>query len=209
MTKSRIVIALFVLAGAILGGLLGALATPEASRYTASANVALLPGRDLTPAEASSFWDVLTRGQVTRTAAIVYDDSRWLPSAAKAANVPQSELTLTAAALPETTMLRVTVTAPSSAAAETGLNDVLTTATAEVTSLAAPYFVDVLWPQKGTAVQAFASSRVQVAAAGALGGLLVAGGIGWFIVRRRSTPSARGDRTPEPPELRVEENLRG
>ncbi len=197
MTKRRVVIAVVALIGAFIGALLGAFVAPQASRYTASANVALLPGPDLTTVEASNFWEVLTRGQVTRTAAIVYNDPRWLPSAAKAANVPQSKLTLAAAALPETTMLAVTVTAASPAAAEAGLQDVLTTATSDVTSLAAPYLVKVLWPPAGSAVRVPAPSRPQVAAAGALGGLLVGGGIGWFVLRRRPSPAALGEKHPE------------
>ncbi len=197
MTKRRIVIAIFALIGAVLGAGLGALGAPHASRYTASANVALLPAPDLTTVEASSFWEVLTRGQVSRTAAIVYNDSRWLPSAAKAANVPQSELTLTAAALPETTMLTVTLTAGSAAAVEAALNDVLTTATPEVTSLVIPYLVKVLWPPKGSAIPVYAPGRAQFAAAGALGGLLVGGSIGWFVMRRRRSPAAVGDHSDE------------
>lgn len=185
MNKRRIVIAVFALAGALVGALLAAMVAPQSSRYTASANVALLPGPGLTTVEASDFWEVLTRGQVTRTAAIVYDDSRWLASAAETADVAQQDLTLTAAARPETTMIVVSVTAPSSAAAEAALNDVLTTATPEVSSLAAPYFVKVLWPQQGSAAPVGVPGRLQFAAAGALGGLLVGGSVGWFVMRRR------------------------
>ncbi len=44
---------------------------------------------------------------------MLYNDPRWLPSAANAAKVPQSELALTAAALPDTTIVTVTVDAGS------------------------------------------------------------------------------------------------
>jgi capsular polysaccharide biosynthesis protein len=185
MTRFRIVIAVFALVGAVIGAGLGYLLAPEAHRYTASANVAVLPAANLTTEEASSFWDVLTRGQVGRTAAVLYDDPRWLPSAANAAKVPESELTLTAAALPETTMVSVTVTARSPAAAESALNDVLTTATGEVTSLTAPYAVKVIWPPKGSATPVPIAGRSQLAAAGALGGLLVGGALAWFGLRSR------------------------
>ena len=190
MTKHRIGIAVAALVGAALGVVLGFVAAPHSSRYTASADIALVPAADLTTVEASNFWEVLTRGQISRTAAVVYADPRWLPSAANAAKVPQSELTLDAAALPETTVLTVTVTAHSSAAAEAALNGVLTTATPEVTSLVAPYVVKVMWPPKGSATPVPAPSRAQVAAAGALGGLLVGGSIGWFVIRRRSNSSS-------------------
>ena len=140
---------------------------------------------------------MLTRGQVTRTAALVYDDPRWLPSAAKAANVSQRELTLTAAAVPETTMLVVTVTADSPGATEAALNDVLNAATANVTSLVQPYVVKVLWPPQGSAVRVPEPSRVQVGAAAALGGLLIGGGLGWFFWRRRTGAVAPAGRPSE------------
>jgi capsular polysaccharide biosynthesis protein len=184
MTKRRIIIvAAIALIGAVLGAGLGAIAAPTPDRYTVSANVVMVPPTDLTTAESSSFWDVLTGGQVTRTAAIVYDDARWLPSAAKAAGVPQSDLTVTAAALPDTTVATVTVTAGSSAAAEAALNDVLTTAAPEVAAVTAPFQAKVL-PTQGSAQPVYVPGRTQVAAAGALAGLLVGGSIGWFLVRR-------------------------
>ncbi|TPG34232.1 hypothetical protein [Mycolicibacterium hodleri] len=188
MSRRRVVIALCAVVGAILGAVLGVVVAPQSSRYSASANVALLPAPDLTTVEASNFWEVLTRGQVTRTAAIVYGDPRWLPSAAKAANVAPGNLTLSAAALPETTMLSVTITADSAKAAESALTDTLNTATPDVTSLVAPYLVKILWPPQGNAVPVAAPGRLQVAAAAAFGGLLMGGGIGWLVARRRRDP---------------------
>src|SRR3569623_1997508 len=108
MAKYRVTLAAFAVIGALLGAALGYVLAPHPHRYQASARVALLPAPDLTIAEASPFWEVLTRGQITRTAAVLYNDPRWLPSAANAAKVPQSELSLTSAALPATTILTVT-----------------------------------------------------------------------------------------------------
>lgn len=192
MTKRRLMMAAFALIGAILGAGLGAVAAPTASRYIAEANVAFVPAPQLTMVEASDFWEVLTRGQVTRTAAIVYDDSRWLSPAATAAKVSPDDLTLTAAALPETTILTVTVTASSAKAAETALYNVLVAATPEVSSLAAPYFVKVLWPPENSAHPEPSPGRTQVAAAGAVGGLLAGGGFGWLILRRRGGTDVPG-----------------
>lgn len=185
MTKRRITVALLALVGAILGGLIGATLGASSSRYVATANVAFLPAPELTSEEASSFWEVLTRGQITRTAAIVYDDPRWLSDAAAKAGVSRDDLTLTAAALPDTTVLSVTVTAGSPDAAETALNTVLATATPEASSLTAPFFVKVMWPNENSAWAEPAPSRTQLAAAGAVGGLLLGGGAGWFLQRRR------------------------
>jgi hypothetical protein len=186
MTKQRRFIAVLALVGAILGAVLGALAVSGPSRYSAAANVAFLPAPELTTVEASNFWEVLTRGQVTRTAAIVYDDARWLTPAAEAAKVPRGELNLDAVALPETTMLTVTVTAGSPEAAEAALTSVLTTATPEVSSLASPYSVKVLWPQENSAWAEPGPGRLQLAAAGGLGGLLIGAGIGWLVQARRT-----------------------
>ena len=188
MTKLRFVIILFALIGAVLGAIFGALAAPTAERYKATAYIALIPGPDLTTVESSSFWEVLTRGQITRTAAIVYDDTRWLPSAAKAANVRQSELTIAASALPNTSVFSVTVKANSSAAAEAALSDVLIKAAPQVASVTQPFVAKLLAPTEGTAYPVPLPPRTQFAAAGGLAGLLVGGGIGWYFLRRRLGP---------------------
>ncbi|GFM19196.1 MULTISPECIES: hypothetical protein [Mycobacteriaceae] len=192
MTKRRITVVVLALIGAVLGAAIGAVLGASSSRYVAMANVAFLPAPELSSEEASSFWEVLTRGQITRTAAIIYDDPRWLSEAAADAGVPRDDLTLAASALPDTTMLSVTVTAGSPDAAETALNTVLVTATPEVSSLAAPFFVKVLWPTENSSWAEPAPSRTQLAAAGALGGLLLGAGVGWFLQRRRPTAEMPG-----------------
>lgn len=185
MTRYRRTIAVFALIGAVVGAVLGFFLAPRSHWYQASANVALLPAPDLTTEQSSAFWEVLTRGQVSRTAAVLYNDQRWVPSAANAAKVAPADLSLSAAALPDTTIVVVTVVAHSAAAAETGLNDVLTQATPDVTALAAPYAVKVLWPPENNALPLPSPRRSQVGAAVALGGLLIGGGIGWFVARSR------------------------
>ena len=190
MRKAGVLVVLAALAGAVVGAAIGFFGVPHPSRYELSANVAFLPAADLTTVEASSFWEVLTRGQITRTAAVVYGDPRWVASAASAAKLPQSEVSVTAAALPDTTVLKVTATANSAAGAEAVLNDVVTNATTEVTSLVAPYSVKVLMPPKGGAVPVPAPTGTQLAAAGAVGGLLIGGGVGLVVARRRTRSTA-------------------
>lgn len=185
MSKQRIAVIVCALIGAVLGAGLGFKLAPNPQRYEISAKIGLMPAANLTTEKASAFWEVLTRGQVTRTAAVLYGDHRWLPTAAKAAQVHSSELRLTAMALPETTFVEVTVEAGSAAAAEAALTDVLNTATPEVTSVIIPYAVKILWPPPNSARAVAAPSGTQVAAAGAFGGLLLGAGIGWFVARSR------------------------
>lgn len=184
----RFAIPLFAVIGALLGAALGYLLTPDAGSSKATADVAFLPAPNLTTVEASNFWEVLTRGQVSRTAAVLYEDPRWVGSAAEAAGVQADELTITAAAVPETTIVAVTVQAKSGEAAEAALNDVLTTATPEVASLTSPYTVRVLWPPKGSAVPVGLPGRTQIMAAGAVAGLMVGGAAGWAVIRRSRVP---------------------
>ena len=192
MTKRRLIICAFALMGALVGGVLGVMVAPDGTRYKISTNVALVPPPNLSTTESSGLWEVLTGGQINRNAAIVYADPRWSPSAANAAKVPQGDLVLTAAALPETTLLIITATASSAAGAEAALNDLPTTATPEVASLAAPYFVKVIWPPKGSAVALPSSDPTQMGGAGALGGLLLGGGIGVLGLRWRRGPGNLG-----------------
>jgi hypothetical protein len=88
----------------------------------------------------------------------------------------------------------VTVVSRSAAAAESGLNDVLNHATPDVTALAAPYAVKVMWPPEGNALPIRGARRSQVAAAVALGGLLIGGGGGWLFVRSRDRRNAAASR---------------
>lgn len=185
MTKQRRTIAAFAVIGALIGAALGFLLAPRSHLYEASANVALLPAPNLTTEQSSAFWEVLTRGQVPRTAAVLYNDERWLPSAANAAKVKRNEISVGAAALPDTTIVNIAVYSTSAAAAEAGLNDILNQATPDVAALAEPFAVKVLWPPKGNAVPLPGPRRSQFGAAAGLGGLLVGAGIGWFVVRSR------------------------
>ena len=198
MTKKRVTIAVFALVGAFVAGALGYFLAPQPSRYQAMATVVLLPPPDLTPAVSSSFWEVLTQGQVSRTAAVLYNEPRWRTSAAKAANVARSELTVTAMALPDTTVLTVTVEAGSPAAAESALLDVLNTATPEVSALATPYNVKVLWPPPASSYPVPVPGPTQVGAAGGLLGLMVGGGIGWLYLRPRSRRSEAAGQSVAP-----------
>ena len=64
----------------------------------------------------SAFWSVLNRGQMTRQAAILFQDPRWIPDVAAAADVPDEDVTLQSYVLADTIVLKVTVITTSPAA---------------------------------------------------------------------------------------------
>jgi len=176
--------AIGLVAGAVVGLLM-----PISTTYHATAQIAMIPGTNLTTADASGFWDVLTQGQIPRTAAAIYSDPRWVASAASAAGVDPAELSLTAGALPETTMVSITADAPTAHAAEAAVADLLAKAGPEVTAVLAPFQVRVVSPPNGAS--AVTTSRKQLMLAGALGGLMlgaIAGiGVRWLRSRRDQT----------------------
>ncbi|MCG7607495.1 hypothetical protein BA059_11020 [Mycolicibacterium sp. (ex Dasyatis americana)] len=174
---------------AVLGLVVGALAGflfPVSTTYRATAQVALVPGPNLTTADASAYWEVLTQGQVSRTAAAVFADPRWAASAAQAAEVDESSVVLTAGAVPDTTMVSITADAPSAHAAEAAVADLLAKATPEVAAVSAPFQVRVVSPPDGA--YAMSTPRSQLILAGALGGLMfgavVGIGVTWLRSRR-------------------------
>lgn len=180
---------------AVIGLVVGAAAGflfPVSTTYRATAQVALVPGPNLTTADASAYWEVLTQGQVSRTAAAVFADPRWASSAAGAAEVDESSLIVTAGAVPDTTMVSITADAPSAHAAQAAVADLLAKATPEVAAVSAPFQVRVVSPPSDA--DATATPRSQLIMAGALGGLMIgaAAGIGVTWLRsRRSNASHR------------------
>ncbi len=81
----RPIVAIAAVIGVLIGGAVGML-VPLTTHYRATAQVAMVPpGANLTTADASAYWEVLTQGQVSHTAATVFSDPRWTPSAVSAA----------------------------------------------------------------------------------------------------------------------------
>ena len=193
LERSRVMLMLGIVCGAVLGALI-ALAWPsDGTRYRAEAEVALLPAPNLPIAESASFWEVLTSGQVSKTAAIVYqNEARWLPSAAQAAGVPTSDLTLTAAEIPDTSIVSVAVEGPSEQAATRALDDVLRTANPQVARVSAPFVVNVMWPAQGSAEQVAGASTLQIVAAGLFGGAIVGAGVALLLNRWARRRTLRG-----------------
>ncbi|MUM05410.1 hypothetical protein B5P44_11530 [Mycobacterium sp. CBMA 213] len=179
----------------MVGALVGLL-FPLSVHYEASAQVALVPGPALNAAEASSFWEVLSQGQVSRTAATVFRDPRWLPAAQAAAGVPADQLNVTVGAVPDTTLVSITANAPTAHAAQAGVRGLLDAATGEVGAVSAPFQVRVVsGPDTATSLT---TSRTQVIAAAAFAGVLI-GATAMFAVvwRRGQVPRAAGRRSDE------------
>lgn len=177
-------VAIFAIIGGVLGGIAGT-QLPNAPTYRATAQVALVPGPDLTTADSSAYWEVLTQGQVPRTAATVLSDPRWHAGAAAAAGVDPSELTLSAGAVPDTTVVSITADAPSEHAAQSAVADLLEKATPEVKAVSAPFQLRVISPPSTTAM---ATSPIQLILIGGIIGLILGGvvgiGVTWLRSRR-------------------------
>lgn len=158
------------LAGALLGGIIGAIAAPKPTHFSATATVVISPDYTKSGGDMQAFWSVLNRGQVTRQAAILFQDAHWIPKAATAADVQASDVTLQSYMLPETMMVKITVITTSLHAADAALNELLSTAVPAVEKVISPFAVGVVWPLPRSARPLPVPGRSQVAAAGALGG---------------------------------------
>lgn len=186
------IVAICTVLGALIGGAVGML-VPLTTHYQAVAQIAMVPGPDLTTADASAYWEVLTQGQISRTAASVFNDPRWVPSAASAAGVDASQITLTAGAVPSTTIVSVTVDGSTAESVQAALFDLLDKALPEVTAVSVPFTARVV--SQPISVTATSVPRMQAGLAGVFGGLVIGAAVGIGISWLRS----RGkDATAEP-----------
>jgi len=196
MAKPRTVIVVFALVGAFFGAVLGVLAAPKPTHFSATATVVMSPDSTKAGGEMTAFWSVLNRGQATRQAASLFQDPRWIPDVAAAANVPQDDVKLESYMLPETMIVKVTVITTSLDAADTALNELLVTALPAVEALVPPFTVGVMWPLPHTAKPLPLPSKSQVAASGAmwggLAGFLLAAAYGRWDRHKRALHSPAG-----------------
>lgn len=156
--------------------------TGQAERFRAQTTVAMLPAPNVAGSDVSNYWEVLNRGQATRSAAIVLEDGRWLDDAAAAAGVPKSSLTVTAGAIPDTTLITVSVEADSAKAAEAGLQSVLGHALNQAAQVSGPFKLEVIASPEGSA-QPQSPRPVELVAAFGVAGLLVGAGAGLLVSR--------------------------
>lgn len=181
---------------ALAGGLLGVIGAHgfngRPGQYSAGATLAMLPGPEVQVAETPAFWEVLNDGQATRTAAMVIGDDRWLVAAASAAGVPSSTITLTAGAVPQTTLISVTVKAGSAAAARAALDSVLVDAVGFAAKASGPFELQTV---AAPAPKPLRPSDTQMLAALGGAGILIGAGSGVLISRSaRKRAGSVGDR---------------
>ncbi|MFV8165929.1 hypothetical protein ACNQVK_28160 [Mycobacterium sp. 134] len=183
LARMWVVATLLAMIGLLAGVLAAVVLTGrEPSRYTAEATLAMLPSQQVPVTQAPGFWEVLSRGQATRSAAIVLADPKWLISGSAAAGVPESELQLEAGAIPDTTLITVRMSANSAAVAETAMNKVLADSLVPAASATGPFRLEVVSAPDGSAKSA-APARTQMFGALGIAGLLVGGGAGLLVSR--------------------------
>jgi hypothetical protein len=177
------------LAGLLVGVLVAVQVTSAPPRYRATSPLALLPGPQLAAAELPDYWEVLSRGQATRTSALVLGQPRWLAAAAIDSGEPAAGLALAAGAIPDTSLISVTVEADTSKAAELALRSVIQSASREAAGVSGPFALNVVGAPEGSAVS-LAPDEAPVLVAGGLAGLLMGAGLG-LVVERGLTARAR------------------
>ncbi|MET4430129.1 MULTISPECIES: hypothetical protein [unclassified Mycolicibacterium] len=182
---------------ALLGLLAGVVAAAtligrESERFTAEATLAMLPSQQVPVTQAPGFWEVLSRGQATRSAAIVLADPKWLAAAAGAAAVPESDLSLEAGAIADTTLISVTVQANSVPSAQQVLDSVVQQAIVPAASASGPFRLEVV--RSTVSATGSEPTRAQIFLALGFAGVLLGGGLGMLVSR---TALRRGQSTNE------------
>jgi hypothetical protein len=190
LARTRLSVAALATIGLLIGVVGGYVYTSSTKRFTAQATLAMLPSPDIALTNTPNFWEVLNAGQSTRTAAIVLGDNRWLDAAASAAGVSKSSLTLAAGAIPQTTLISVTMKADSARDAEVALDSVVTNALGPAAAASGPYMLQPITSPDGNA-RSTSPGRVSTIGALAIAGLLVGAGGGLLLSRSAQRRSVR------------------
>jgi hypothetical protein len=186
-----------ILLTGIIGALLGVgvgvyIANMAQPWYRAEMQLALLPGPSVPPEEISNYWEALSRGQAPRIAAEVLDQPRWIPAAAKAADVSEGSVLITAGVITDTTLITAGGEAPSAEAAEAAVTAAVQEATPLAQSVSGPFVLQVVQPAQGTAVSQTTPASQVIALAGLAGAVVGVGASLLFVRRRAAKDAARG-----------------
>lgn len=172
----------FAVIGMLIGLAIGFVLLGQSKRFAAQTTLAMLPASYIPTSEAAQFWEVLNNGQATRSAAIVLGQGTWLHTAAAAAGVPASELSLTAGPIRDTTLIEVTLEANSPQTAEAALSSVLSDALGPAIAVSGPFRLEVVKPPAGSA-QSLGPSAVQTYGTAGIAGLAL--GLGAALLASR------------------------
>jgi hypothetical protein len=185
---SGVLVAAVAGVGLLLGCLL-ALVVGSSPTFVARASVVMVPGPGVSADTQSVYFEVLSRGQATRTAAAVIAEPRWLarPSGTDAT---ATGATLVAGAVPDTTLINVEVRAGSAGAAQADLQSVLDSSLPVAASSSGPFALNVV---SGADQPATSENpgRLQMLIALGAAGLLVGAAAGFGVSRLRHGRRAR------------------
>lgn len=163
------------------------------STYTARAQVALVPGKQLPASDVPSYWEALGGGQAARIASEVFQQSQWRDVGAKAAGVTPSAVTVTAGVVTDTSLINVTVESTSAQGAEAAADKIIADATPLVVQVSGPFELKVVQSAAGTAVPS-SISPIQIYIVVFLGALLVGAGAALMVIRSKARSDAEDDR---------------
>jgi hypothetical protein len=152
------------------------LASGSGTTYTATAQLAQIPGRTLDPGDVPGSWDSLGGGSYGKAAASVYTAPRWAAAAGTATGFSPSSITVTAALLDNTSLIAMTAEAPTAPAAEKALQTVIDAATPVALQVAGPYDIIEVQRPDGTA-RATGVPAAQLAIGAAVVGLVFGTGL--------------------------------
>ncbi|WP_096906882.1 hypothetical protein [Dietzia sp. WMMA184] len=195
-TRRAWIVAATTVLNALTGAGAGTALADAPARYASTATVAVVPAAGLPDDLAADFWQVLSEEQVVRTAATIYGSEQWAVEAARALDVPTTEVVLSASALVDTTLVEVTVETGSAASSDAALATVLGSASTSASTILAPFVISEAAVRP--AETAGGASPAQLVGVAAIAGALVGAGIGLVIsaIGRRGRgdgPAAGGD----------------
>ncbi|AKT50123.1 hypothetical protein [Arsenicicoccus sp. oral taxon 190] len=127
------------LVGVLVAAVVGLLLLQRPTTYTSTIDVVVVPAKAASATDSAALFDTLSRGQVIATAAEMYAQPRWNPQAGR--------VEVTAGNIAPSAVVKVTAAGTDAAAVRSTLDQVVDTATPEITKVLAPYTVQVLQQQ--------------------------------------------------------------
>lgn len=189
-TRTRQFIAVLAIIGLVVGCVAGFL-TSRQDRFLAQVTLAMLPGPEVPPEAALGFWEVLNNGQATRTAAMTLEDPRWLGAISQDTGFLTSDFALSAGAVPDTTLVVVTLEASSAWAAERGLTTIVTDGVADAEKVSGPFALETVSVDY-TQASSLSPALLPTVIVSGLAGLLLGSGVGFLIGRSLEGRKAEG-----------------